>query len=672
MLSHVAGGAFALLRRVGEEADPEEGGDSSQQEVFSSWALFISIALLIISFFTSYILQQKKVQAVHETVISIFAGMTVGLILRVTVGTNIRQLVSFDFQIFFNLLLPPIILNSGYELHQANFFRNIGTILTFAFAGTFLSAVVIGTLLWLYTRIPLEGLDMSFVDAISVGATLSATDPVTILAIFNTYKVDPKLYTIIFGESILNDAIAIVIFETAQKYKSGAAGTYGLFSFFEGVGIFLLTFFVSLLIGVMVGVGTALVLKFTYVRRYPQIESCLIVLIAYASYFFSQAIKMSGIVSLLFCGITLKHYAYFNMSRRSQLSTKYIFQVLAQLSENFIFIYLGLTLFSDTDLQFQPLLIMVTVMAVCAARWVAVFPLSRAINWFIRYRARRRGREVNDELPYNYQAMLFWAGLRGAVGVALAALLTGENQYALKATVLVVVVLTVIIFGGTTARMLEILGIRTGVVEEVDSDDEFDIEAVPGGSYYKRSGSGIGYNPRREGSVALNHLDVANGKRDGPERGSYVSGHHSPAGASRPTNLPRRSSRAAQTSRDEFERNDILAQNGNMTDSDLGSDIDTSDLPPPARQSPRRRSSPLLTPSGSSQEEDIFSYPTSGQREQGPVSASAAIKQLFTAQDPQALFRQLDEDYIKPHLLVDGSAGDPRGRMHGDDAAGPS
>jgi solute carrier family 9 (sodium/hydrogen exchanger), member 6/7 len=220
--------------------------------------------------------------------------MTVGLVLRVSTGSSIRQLVSFDYQIFFNLLLPPIILNSGYELHQANFFRNIGTILTFAFAGTFLSAVVIGLLLWLYTRIPLEGLDMTFIDAISVGATLSATDPVTILAIFNTYKVDPKLYTVIFGESILNDAIAIVIFETAQKYKSETAGTYGLFSFFEGVGIFLLIFFGSLLIGVAIGVGTALVLKFTYVRRHPQIESCLIVLIAYVSYFFSQALKMSG------------------------------------------------------------------------------------------------------------------------------------------------------------------------------------------------------------------------------------------------------------------------------------------------------------------------------------------------------------------------------------------
>ena len=67
-----------------------------------------------------------------------------------------------------------------------------------------------------------------------------------------------------------------------------------------------------------------------------------------------------GIVSLLFCGITLKHYAYHNMSRRTRMATKYIFQVLAQMSENFIFIYLGLSLFTMTELVFKPTIIVVT------------------------------------------------------------------------------------------------------------------------------------------------------------------------------------------------------------------------------------------------------------------------------------------------------------------------
>jgi solute carrier family 9 (sodium/hydrogen exchanger), member 6/7 len=135
-----------------------------------------------------------------------------------------------------------------------------------------------------------------------VGATLSATDPVTILAIFNIYKVEPKLYTIIFGESILNDAIAIVLFETAQRYKDTAAGSLNPLKLLEAIGIFLLVFFTSLVIGVIVGVGTALALKYTLVRRFPRIESSLIVLIAYASYFFSNGVHMSGMGSV-FCEV---------------------------------------------------------------------------------------------------------------------------------------------------------------------------------------------------------------------------------------------------------------------------------------------------------------------------------------------------------------------------------
>lgn len=345
----------------------------------------------------------------------------------------------------------------------------------------------------------------------------------------------------------------------------------------------------------------------------------------------------AGIVSLLFCGITLKHYAYFNMSRRTQLTTKFFFQILAQLSENFIFIYLGLALFTDNALVFQPPLIIVTILAVCAARWVAVFPLSRAINWFHRYRARRRGLEVGDELPYNYQAMLYWAGLRGAVGVALAALLTGENSYALRATVLVVVVLTVIIFGGTTARMLEILGIRTGVVEEIDSDDEFDIESFGGGIQVKRSGTGIGFNPRRNGSVALNSLEVGEGA-------SYVSGASSPHTGTRPSSKSRKNSMKHP---DEFERSDLLR--ANTDDSDIGSDIDTSDLPPPARRSPLPRASTSPMPQSNNS-----TFTSSGEASAPTLTASSAIRQLWAADDPASVFHQLDEDFIKPRLLLHG------------------
>ncbi|EAW12531.1 bifunctional K:H/Na:H antiporter NHX1 [Aspergillus clavatus NRRL 1] len=681
-----------LIRRAADSDDPDDDApEAGKKEFFSSWALFIMIMLLMFALFTSYILQQKKIQAVHETVLSIFAGMFVGLIIRLSPESPIQDSVTFDYQFFFNLLLPPIILASGYELHQANFFRNIGTILTFAFAGTFISAIVLGLVLYLWTRIPLDGLNMSFVDAISVGATLSATDPVTILAIFNLYKVEPKLYTVIFGESILNDAIAIVLFETAQKYAGSDAGSLTVINLFEAIGLFLLVFFGSMVVGMIVGIMTALGLKYTHVRRMPKIESCLIILIAYASYFFSNGVHLSGIVSLLFCGITMKHYAYYNMSRRTQLTTKYLFQVMAQLSENFIFIYLGLDLFVETNLEFKPLFILVSVFGICLARYLAVFPLSKAINWFIRYRARRRGMEVADELPFAYQAMLFWAGLRGAVGVALAAGLTGPTAPALRATVLVVVVLTVIIFGGTTARMLEILGIRTGVVEEIESDDEFDIEVTHGGTYYKRSDTGLGYTPRRtDSTIPLDGLQRAglgdradsyssgNNRRPSPPPQStrghsrmYSHAYSSKDARDRTSTAtllgatPGSHSDSSAASEDEFGlrvngRGRETAESDQIDAFDLDVDEGASDddLPPSApTAASRKRRSPSQAQNLRTAQPAAGSEATSARRETG-LSAREALRDLFSggpSGDHAAWFRQLDEDFIKPRLLLDQS-----------------
>ena len=232
-------------------------------------------------------------------------------------------------------------------------------------------------------------------------------------------------------------------------------------------------------LGVGFGLFTSLMLKHSYLHLYPSIESCLVALLAYTCYFFSNGLTMSGIVSLLFCGITLKHYAYHTMSRRTQRASKYIFSTLAQLSENFIFVYLGMSLFTSAPMSepvfsyVKPVFIIITLIAVIFTRYAAVFPLSEAINLFQRHARGQR----QEELPHSYQMMLFWAGLRGAVGVALAAGFKGPNAQMMRTTVLIVVVLTVILFGGTTSRMLEVLGIRTGVEDDTglssDEDDHF-------------------------------------------------------------------------------------------------------------------------------------------------------------------------------------------------------
>lgn len=371
------------------------------------------------------------------------------------------------------------------------------------------------------------------------------------------------------------------------------------------------------------------------------------------------------------------------MSRRTQLTTKFVFSLMAQLMENFIFIYLGLSLFTERVLEYKPLFILITIIGICAARWCAVWPLAALINWFIRYRARRRGQEsVAEEIPWNWKVMLFWAGLRGAVGVALAAGLSGPNGKALRATVLVVVVLTVIIFGGTTARMLEILNIRTGVVEEIDSDDEFDIEPVPNaaGAYARKNGAAFGHMPRssangfsRGGGGGIGLDDVDNRPRAGTA--SYVSGLGGRGGSPLygPPELERRNSSRVRRDRNAAEQGLLVQDDGEVYVSD--DENDDLDLPPSVRRTTTTPGGGGWT--GGAGEE----YPQSGHRTEqeggggggggrlGNLTARGAINQILnaTSEDAGTLFNKLDENFLKPHLLLDPGGGSDRhhGGGHG-------
>ncbi|KAJ3063986.1 monovalent cation:H+ antiporter, CPA1 (nhx1) [Quaeritorhiza haematococci] len=326
-------------------------------------------------------------------------------------------------------------------------------------------------LVYLVVLTGLHSLHTSFglMDCMVFGAILSSTDPVTVLAIFHQLRVDPKLYAIIFGESILNDSVAIVLTGTLKQF-GGKDVSFSNMT--HGIGIFLGVFFGSLLIGTILALICALMLKHSHLHEYPSLESCLISLLAYSSYLLSNAIQLSGIVSLLFCGITLKHYAYDNMSVRSRRTTKYMFRVLSQLSENFVFIYLGVTLFTKADEVYLPGLIIFTLIAIMIARYVSTIPLAHLINW-INMRLYHR----EEAIPRNHQLMLWWAGLRGAIAFALSFDVTGPAGPAIRTTTLVVCVVSIMLLGGTTNHALVRLKIRTGVgAKDAPREDDDDPE----------------------------------------------------------------------------------------------------------------------------------------------------------------------------------------------------
>ncbi|KAJ2357452.1 monovalent cation:H+ antiporter, CPA1 (nhx1) [Coemansia sp. RSA 2618] len=448
----------------GEEPPPED------EERVSSQALLILVTLLIAALLTSYYLQRWRIRTVHETVLSIFAGMAVGLVLRFSTGSYIKRMVTFDHTVFFNMLLPPIILNCGYNLQKTSVARNIPAVLTFAFGGTVISAAVIGVLVQAYSLTGIERIGFSLLDSLILGTILSATDPVTILAVFEQLRVDPKLFSIIFGETVFNDAVAIVLFATLSALRaSGAELT--LRAVPAVLWAFVRVFGASLAVGVLVGVFMALLCKHLRLHAYASIEASLALLLPYQAYLFSNAVGLSGIVSLLFSAATMRQYAYRSLSAKSRRTTRYLFHLLSGLAENFVFIYLGISLFTAPDMRFRPVFIVFVAIATCVSRYAAIFPLSRVLNAVFKYRHPSAPSSAQP-VTHEEQTMLFWAGLRGAVAVALAGEVSGENGALLRTTVLCVVVLSVGVFGGTTPQVVHLLGIRTGVPQPDSSDED--------------------------------------------------------------------------------------------------------------------------------------------------------------------------------------------------------
>ncbi|KAL7983772.1 hypothetical protein Chor_000648, partial [Crotalus horridus] len=178
---------------------------------------------------------------------------------------DILRKVTFDPEVFFNILLPPIIFHAGYSLKKRHFFRNLGSILTYAFLGTAVSCFIIGNLMYGVVKLMKLVGQLSdkfyYTDCLLFGAIISATDPVTVLAIFNELHADVDLYALLFGESVLNDAVAIVLSSSIVAYQPTGenAHAFDAAAFFKSVGVFLGIFSGSFMMGVATGVVTALI-----------------------------------------------------------------------------------------------------------------------------------------------------------------------------------------------------------------------------------------------------------------------------------------------------------------------------------------------------------------------------------------------------------------------------
>uniref|UniRef100_A0A3P8WXP3 Sodium/hydrogen exchanger n=1 Tax=Cynoglossus semilaevis TaxID=244447 RepID=A0A3P8WXP3_CYNSE len=463
--------------------------------------LLIFILLLTLTILTIWLFKHRRFRFLHETGLAMIYGLIVGVILRygihvprdvsnVTLSCQVNvspatllvnfsgkfyeytlkgeisaseakdvadnemlRKVTFDPEVFFNILLPPIIFHAGYSLKRRHFFRNMGSILAYAFLGTVISCFVIGMLMYgcvvLMKQVSQLDGDFFFTDCLFFGAIVSATDPVTVLAIFNELQVDVDLYALLFGESVLNDAVAVVLSSSIVAYQPAGdnSHTFEVMALLKSFGMFLGVFSGSFALGVATGIVTALI-SFTFIHL---LETALFFLMSWSTFLLAEACGFTGVVAVLFCGITQAHYTYNNLSPESQDRTKQLFELLDFLAENFIFSYMGLTLFTFQNHVFNPMFIVGAFVAVFLGRAANIYPLSFLLNL---------GRR--NKIRSNFQHMMMFAGLRGAMTFALS--IRDTATYARQmmfSTTLLIVFFTVWICGGGTTQMLSCQHIRS-------------------------------------------------------------------------------------------------------------------------------------------------------------------------------------------------------------------
>ncbi|KAL1464649.1 hypothetical protein WDU94_004277 [Cyamophila willieti] len=511
--------SFCLAFAQGTATDIELDAKAQLAHRLDSLNLLLYTFLLILTVLTIWLFKHRRLRFLHETGLAVIYGLIVGALIRYTGSTtpllhipvvpeNTSQLhqlslppdtlwlkfpvkgssninktygyrfrgeivdlenneidlkATFDPEIFFNIILPPIIFHAGYSLKRKYFFKNLGAILTFALIGTTISSFVIGTLMYVFLQlVPNLKSGFTFLDALYFGALISPTDPLTILAIFNDLKVDVNLYALVFGESVLNDAVAIVLSGAIQnyeeRYQSGTGG-FEANAFLLAVGDFAGIFSLSLLIGAVMGCITAILTKFTRVRDFPLLESALFVLMSYSTFLIAEASDLTGVVSVLFCGMCQAHYTYNNLSSDSRKRTKRLFELLNFLAENFIFSYIGVSMFTFPKHHFNIGFICAGFICALIGRAANIYPLSLLLNI---------GRK--PKIPLNFQHMLFFAGLRGAMSFALAIRNTvSDARQAMLTTTSLIVIGTVIVQGGATMQLLQWFKVPVGVDEETET-----------------------------------------------------------------------------------------------------------------------------------------------------------------------------------------------------------
>jgi len=346
------------------------------------------------------------------------------------------------------VIIPILIFDAAVKIDSKLLVKNLKPILVLAAPGLVIATFITGILTAYISP-------LSFGAAMLFGALISATDPVAVIALFNELGAPKRLTMLVDGESLFNDATAIVMFTIIFGIIS--SGALGALTVIKGAVAFVFVFVGGLVVGIII--GRIMIFAISFAKNDPLIEVAFSTLVAFAAFLVANYyLKVSGVMAVVGAGMVVNWYGFTRFTPEVKTYIKNFWKYAAFVANSFIFIMLGLTekIFINDLEHYTRMLLVVTgvIIIVTLARVVVVYGLVPVVN-------KLPGAEKIDR---KYQTIIFWGGLRGAVPIALVLSLPQDFpfRHLLVELTLGVVFFTLIVQGTTVKKLM----VRLGIGEE--------------------------------------------------------------------------------------------------------------------------------------------------------------------------------------------------------------
>lgn len=295
--------------------------------------------------------------------------------------------------IIISLFLPILLGDATLKLPFSHLREQSKPVVALAIGGTFLSFLIIALAMYGIMGLPLPV-------AFTFAALMSATDPISVISIFKSLGVSKKMVTIIEGESLFNDGIAVVLFQISSVYLLSyiEMGWAGIGS---GIWLFLQFSLGGIAIGAILGFLFSQLIRFY--DDYP-LEIAFSMLLFFGSYFIAEHFHVSGVIAVVVSGLIFGSYgSRIGMSETTKMNINSFWDVITLVANSLIFLMIGLEI-KHIDFTDKWALIIASIIIVLIGRTVAVYTSLSFLRKF----------------PSSWKALLNWGGLKGSLSIALA------------------------------------------------------------------------------------------------------------------------------------------------------------------------------------------------------------------------------------------------------------